>query len=103
MTCHEMSPNITILRSIVRPSAHSGGKSWQNIGTGDFEVQSDLLNPPPLVPRPFLGGLEIAGLTKYHYKTLINGIERTPLSTTCLLVIEIVSMTWIAIKIINNL
>ncbi len=25
------------LRSIVRPSAHSGGKSWQKVGTGDFE------------------------------------------------------------------
>ncbi len=25
-----------ILRSIVRPSAHSGGKNWQKVGTGDF-------------------------------------------------------------------
>ena len=24
------------LRRIVRPSAHSGGKSWQNVGTGNF-------------------------------------------------------------------
>ncbi len=29
-------------------------------------VQSDLFNPPPLVPRQFLGGLEIAGLTSSH-------------------------------------
>ncbi len=26
------------LRSIVRPSAHSGGKSWEKVGTGDSEV-----------------------------------------------------------------
>ena len=26
------------LRSIVRPSAHSGGKSWQKVGTCNFEV-----------------------------------------------------------------
>ncbi len=24
------------LRRIVRPSAHSGGKSWQKVGTGNF-------------------------------------------------------------------
>ncbi len=26
------------LRRIVRPSAHSGGKSWQKVGTGNFEL-----------------------------------------------------------------
>ncbi len=26
------------LKSIVRPSAHSGGKNWQKVGSGDFEV-----------------------------------------------------------------
>ena len=29
-----------MLRSIVRPSAHSGGKSWQKVGTCNFEVFS---------------------------------------------------------------
>ena len=28
------------LRSIVRPSAHSGGKSWQKVATAKFEVSS---------------------------------------------------------------
>ena len=30
----------------------------------DTYVQSDLVNPPPLVPRLFLGGLKIAGLAR---------------------------------------
>ncbi len=32
-------------------------------GLPTMQLQSDLFNPPPLVPRQFLGGLEIAGLT----------------------------------------
>ncbi len=31
---------ITQLRSIVRPSAHSGDKNWQKVATAKFEVSS---------------------------------------------------------------
>ena len=31
---------LSALRRIVRPNAHSGGKSRQKVGTGNFEVSS---------------------------------------------------------------
>ncbi len=37
---HKQIGKCVLLRSIVSPSAHSGGKSWQKVGTGNFEVSS---------------------------------------------------------------